>query len=194
VRLAGHRVAVLIESDFYEHEIWYYSYRFPEEGAEVHFLTRLWGQPRLTFTGHEYKAPFVCERSFEDLDDDALRSYSALIVPSAFVSDRLRYSEDLAQLPPATRLLQRAFAEPTIVKGVICHGLWLLSRTPELVRGREVTCHPNLYGDVLNMGARYVDRDVVVDGDLVTGRTGAQAGLFARAVIDRVAAAVPAPA
>jgi protease I len=194
VRLAGHRVAVLIESDFYEHEIWYYSYRFPEEGAEVHFLTRLWGQPRLTFTGHEYKAPFVCERSFEDLDDDALRSYSAVIVPSAFVADRLRYSEDLAEPAPATRFLQRAFAEPTIVKGVICHGLWLLARTPELVRGREVTCHPNLYGDVLNMGARHVDRDVVVDGDLVTGRTGAQAGVFARTVIDRVAAAVPAPA
>ncbi|GAA3295608.1 MULTISPECIES: DJ-1/PfpI family protein [Dactylosporangium] len=192
MRLAGHRIAVLIESDFYEHEIWYYSYRFPEEGAEVHFLTRLWGQPQLTFTGHEYKAPFVCERSFEDLDDAALRSYSAVIVPSAFVSDRLRYSENLSELPPATRFLQRAFAEPTIVKGIICHGLWLLSRTPELVRGREVTCHPNLYGDALNMGARYVDRDVVVDGDLVTGRTGAQAGLFARAVIDRVAAAVPA--
>jgi protease I len=194
VRLAGHRIAVLIESDFYEHEIWYYSYRFPEEGAEVHFLTRLWGQEKLTFTGHEYKAPFVCERSFEDLDDDALRSYSAVIVPSAFVSDRLRYTENLEQLPPATAFLQRAFAEPTIVKGVICHGLWLLARTPELVRGRELTCHPNLYGDVLNMGARYVDRDVVVDGDLVTGRTGAQAGVFARAVIDRVAAAVPAPA
>ncbi|WP_433062121.1 DJ-1/PfpI family protein [Dactylosporangium sp. CS-033363] len=193
MRLAGHRIAVLIESDFYEHEIWYYSYRFPEEGAEVHFLSRLWGQPRLTFTGHEYKAPFVCERSFEDLGDDGLRGYSAVIVPSAFVSDRLRYSENLADLPPATRFLQRAFAEPTIVKGVICHGLWLLARTPELVRGRDVTCHPNLYGDVLNMGARYVDRDVVVDGDLVTGRTGAQAGLFARAVIDRVAAAVPAP-
>ncbi|WP_432994087.1 DJ-1/PfpI family protein [Dactylosporangium sp. CA-233914] len=193
MKLAGHRIAILIESDFYEHEIWYYSYRFPEEGAEVHFLTRLWGQRQLTFTGHEYKAPFVCERSFEDLDDEQLRSYSAVIVPSAFVSDRLRYSEDLAQLPPATRLLQRAFAEPRIVKGVICHGLWLLSRTPELIRGREVTCHPNLYGDALNMGARYVDRDVVVDGDLVTGRTGAQAGHFARAVIDRVAAAVPAP-
>lgn len=192
MKLTGHRVAVLIESDFYEHEIWYYTYRFPEEGAEVHFLSRLWGQPSLTFTGHEYKAPFVCERSFEDMDDDTLRSYSAVIVPSAFVADRLRYTEDLAQLPPATRFLQRAFAEPQIVKGVICHGLWLLARTPELVRGRELTCHPNLYGDALNMGARYVDRDVVVDGDLVTGRTGAQAGAFARTVIDRVAAAVPA--
>jgi protease I len=192
VKLAGHRIAVLIESDFYEHEIWYYTYRFPEEGAEVHFLTRLWGQKSLSFTGHEYKAPFVCERSFEDMSDDDLRSYSAVIVPSAFVADRLRYSDDVSKLPPACEFLQRAFNEPTIVKGIICHGLWLLARMPELVRGREVTCHPNLYGDAVNMGARFVDRDVVVDGDLVTGRTGAQAGLFARTVIDRVASAVPA--
>jgi len=107
------------------------------------------------------------------------------------VSDRLRYSESLAELPPATEFLRRAFAEPAIVKGIICHGMWLLSRTPELIRGRDIVCHPNLYGDVLNMGAHYVDADVVVDGDLVTARTGAQAGKFARALIDRIVARTP---
>jgi protease I len=187
-RLAGHRIGILLESDFYEHEIWYYSYRFPEEGAEVHFLTRLWGQQSLTFTGHEYKAPFVCSESFEGMDDETLRGYSAIIMPSAMVSDRLRYSEDLAVLPPATEFMRRAFAEPGIVKGIICHGLWILSRVPELVRGRRLVCHPNLYGDALNMGAEYVDADVVVDGDLVTGRAGAQAGLFARTIIEQLAA------
>ena len=102
VRLRGHKIAILIESDFYEHEIWYYAFRFPEEGAQVHFLSRLWGSDSLIFTGHEYKAPFVCRESFEQMDDETLRSYSAVIVPSAMVSDRLRYSEDLAKLPPAT--------------------------------------------------------------------------------------------
>lgn len=187
-RLAGRRIGILIESDFYEHEIWYYTYRFPEEGAEVRFLTRLWGQPSLTFTGHEYKAPFVCTESFEGMDDETLRGYSAIIVPSAMVADRLRFSEDLAVLPPATEFMRRAFAEPGILKGVICHGLWLMSRTPELVRGRRLTCHPNLYGDALNMGADYVDADVVVDGDLVTGRTGAQAGAFAHTLVNLLAA------
>lgn len=186
MRLDGKKIGVLLESDFYEHEIWYYNYRFPEEGAEVHFLTRMWGQPSLTFTGHEYKAPFVCTESFEDMDDETLRSYSALIIPSAMVSDRLRYSENLAELPPATDLMRRAFAEPGIVKGIICHGLWLMSRVPELIRGRRLVCHPNLYGDALNMGAQYEDADVVVDDDLVTGRTGAQAGAFARTLIDQI--------
>jgi protease I len=190
-RLAGQRIGILLESDFYEHEIWYYTYRFPEEGAEVHFLTRLWGQPQLTFTGHEYKAPFVCTQSFENMDDETLRGYSAVIVPSAMVADRLRYSENLPALPPATEFMRRAFAERGIVKGIICHGLWLLSRTPELVRGRRLVCHPNLYGDALNMGVEYVDSDVVVDGDLVTARSGAQAGAFAHTIVDLLAARVP---
>jgi len=187
MRLKGKKIGILIESDFYEQEVWYYNYRFPEEGADLHFLTRLWGQSSLTFTGHEYKAPFVCSESFEGMDDITLCGYAAIIVPSAFVSDRLRYTADLKELPPATAFVKRAFAEKGILKGIICHGLWLLSRTPELVRGRPLVCHPNLYGDALNMGARYVDQDVVVDGDLVTGRTGAQAGLFANKIIELLA-------
>ena len=182
--LAGKKVGVLMESDFYEDEIFYYKHRFPEEGLETHFLTRLWGQERITFHGHEYKVPFEVSESFEGMSDDELRSYSAIIVPSAIVSDRLRYSEDVDRLSPATEFIKRAFAEPGIVKGIICHGMWLVSAAPELVRGRPVVCHNNLIGDVRNMGAVYTDRDVVIDGDLVTGRTGGHCHLFARAIID----------
>jgi protease I len=186
MRLTGKKVAILMESDFSEHEIFYYQYRFPEEGAEVHFLTRLWGQSSLTFTGHEYKAPVkVCE-SFEDMDDATLRSYAAVIVPSAIVSDRLRYTEDVDKLAPATEFMQRAFAEPSILKGIICHGMWLLASTPELVRGRNVVAHNNLIGDIKNMGAVYTDQDVVVDGDLVTGRSAGHCHLFARKIIDLI--------
>jgi protease I len=182
--LEGKRIAVLIESDYYEPEIWYYARRFPEEGAEVHFLTRLWGQERLTFTGHEWKVPFEVDETFEEMDDDTLRSYAAVIVPSGMVSDRLRYTEDVSKLPPATEFLRRAFNEPTVLKGIICHGMWLVAPLPELVRGRPVVAHNNLLGDVRNMGAIYTDEDVVVDRDLVTGRTGGHCHLFARKIVD----------
>lgn len=183
--LSGTKIAVLIESDFFEPEIHYYQRRFAEEGAEVHFLSRLWGQPELTFTGHEWRAPFGAHRSVEGIDDEALRSYGAVIVPSGMVSDRLRYTEDVNRLAPAVELIRRCFAEPDILKGVICHGFWLLAPVPETIRGRKVVCHNNLVGDVRNMGAEYVDADVVVDGgDLVTGRTGQHAHLFARQIID----------
>jgi protease I len=189
-KLPGKKIGILIESDFYEHEIWYYHYRFAEEGAEVHLLTRMWGQASLTFQGHEYHAPLECHESFENIDDEELKSYAAIIIPSAFVSDRLRYSEKVGELSPATQFIKRAFADRSILKGIICHGMWLVSSVPELVKNRPVTCHNNLYGDVINMGAIYTDKDVVVDGDLVTGRSGAQCHLFAKEIINMLAVEV----
>jgi protease I len=188
MRLAGRKIGILLESDFYEPEIFYYQRRFAEEGAEVHLLSRLWGQPSLTFLGHEYRAPIEVRESFEDIDDEELRSYAAIIVPSGMVSDRLRYSEDpVRAVPPATAFLRRAFAEPGVLKGIICHGMWLLAPAPELVRGRPVVAHNNLYGDVTNMGAIYTDEDVVVDGDLVTGRSGGHCHLFAHRIVEMLA-------
>ena len=121
------------------------------------------------------------------MTDEELRSYGAIIVPSGFVSDRLRYTEDISKLPPATEFVKRAFAEKDVVKGIICHGMWLVARAPELVTGRRVVAHHNLLGDVKNMGAVYVDEDVVVDKDLVTGRAGPVFHTFARRIIDMLA-------
>lgn len=184
MKLEGKKIAILLEGDYYENEIFYYKYRFPEEGAEIHFLTRLWGQDKITFYGHEYKAPMDCTESFENMSDEELKSYAAIIVPSGMVSDRLRYTEDVNKIPPATEFLKRAFAEPGILKGIICHGLWLVAPAPELVKGRPLVCHNNLIGDATAYGAIYTNEDVVVDGDLVTGRSGGHAHLFARKIID----------
>lgn len=187
MKLQGKKIGILIESDFYEKEIFYYEHRFPEEGMELHFLSRMWGQESITFTGHEYRASFECRESFQDMDDETLRSYSAIIVPSGMVSDRLRYTEDVNELPPATEFIKRAFAEKNIIKGIICHGMWLVAPAPELVRGRRVVVHNNLIGDAKNMGAIYTDADIVVDGDLVTARTGDHCHLLARKIIDMLA-------
>ena len=186
MKLKGKKIAILLESDFYENEIFYYKLRFEEEGAEVHFLTRLWGMERITFMGHEFRAPMECSESFENMDDKTLKSFSAIIVPAGMVSDRLRYTENIDLLPPAAAFMQRAFAEKSIIKGIICHGMWLLASVPELVRGRRVVVHNNLYGDAKNIGAVYVDQDVVVDEDLVTARTGGHCNLFAKKIIEMI--------
>jgi protease I len=80
--------------------------------------------------------------------------------------------------------MKRAFANKSIIKGIICHGMWLLAPVPELIKGRRVVAHNNLLGDLRNMGAVYVDQDVVVDADLVTARTGGHCNLFARKIIE----------
>lgn len=184
--LKGKKVAVLIESDYYENEIHYYQHRFPEEGMELHFLTRLWGQPAITFTGHEYKVPMTVDESFETLTDEDISDYAAIIVPSGIVADRLRYTEDINKVPPATDFLARAFARKEVLKGIICHGLWLTAPRTELVKGRRLTCHNNLIGDAKAYGAEYVDEDAVIDDDLITARTGGHCHLLARNIIEQL--------
>lgn len=184
MKLKGKKIGILMESDYYEKEIFYYQLRFPEEGAEVHFLSRLWGQPFLKFEGHEYKIPMEVHESFENMSDEELRSYDAIIVPAGQVSDRLRYTEDIEKLPPASAFLKRAFAEKSILKGIICHGMWVMAPIPEVVRGRKAVVHNNLHGDAINMGINYINEDVVVDDDLVTARTGGHCNLFAKKIIE----------
>ncbi len=180
------KIGILFESDFYENEIFYYKYRFAEENIELDFLTRLWGQEKITFYGHEYKIPMECNKSFENLGDKELKDYSAIIIPAGMVSDRLRYTEDINKLPPACNFIKRVFADKNIIKGIICHGMWLLSPVPELIKERKAVVHNNLLGDLKNMGGIYVNDDVVVDDDLVTARSGGHCNLFAREIINLI--------
>lgn len=177
------KIGILLESDFYENEIFYYQFRFKEAGYEVHFLSRLWGTSGITFSGHEFKAPFYCNESFENLNDADLDNYAAIIIPAGMVSDRLRYTENVNVLPPACTFMQRVFARQDIIKGVICHGLWLLSPVSEVVHGRHMTVHNNLLGDAKNYGVNYVDVDVVVDNDLISARTGGHCYLLASEIL-----------
>ncbi|HXF34504.1 MAG TPA: DJ-1/PfpI family protein [Candidatus Acidoferrales bacterium] len=52
---------------------------------------------------------------------------------------------------------------------VICHAPWLLASTG-LARGRTLTSWPTIQDDLRNAGAQWVDREVVVDDNIVTSR------------------------
>lgn len=180
------KIGILIESDFYEKEIMFYRDKFPAMGYETVFLSRLWGFESLTFTGHETQMPFECSSSLESITDEELAGFSAVIIPSGYVSDRLRYTEDINRIAPAALFVERAFRNRSIVKGIICHGLWLVSPIAGVIRGRNITCHNNLIWDAKAYGAEYSDSDLVCDGDLVTARTGDHCELFADEIIKKI--------
>ena len=77
---------------------------------------------------------------------------------------------------------------PRIVKGALCHGLWILTPHPELLRGRRVTCHEVVRADVLNTGAivETVNNDVIVDGDLITGHSKKEVHKFIQAITEAI--------
>lgn len=89
--------------------------------------------------------------------------YDALLLPGGVMNpDRLRLDDR------AVRFV-RAFFEQAKPVAAICHGPWLLADAGA-VAGREVTSWPSLRTDLTNAGAKWVDREVVVDGGLVTSR------------------------
>lgn len=202
--LAGKKIAVLVESQYVPGEIEAYRYGFGALGAEVHFMSRLWGNERLTFVGEVEQAgqtPQTLEVSI-DFQNVRLEDYAAVIMAANYTSVRLRYFEppqgqliapEMVRAAPAVEFFARAMQNRRIVKGPLCHGLWILTPYPELLKGRKVICHEVVLADVLNCGAIYVPQDaenggVVVDGDLVTGRSWHVVEPFIQAVARQILA------
>ena len=61
----------------------------------------------------------------------------------------------------------------------ICHGPQTLL-SAGLLKGRRATCYRNVAGEMREAGALYEDREVVVDGKLVTSRHPADLPAFLR--------------
>ena len=177
------KIGIFLEDRFIDEEIIYYRSRFPEAGIQVDFLTRLWGEPRLTFKGLDLGMEISVDKSFEALDDRLMSEYAAFIMPAGYVADRLRYSEKADDIAPAVDFMRRAMLDKDIVKGIICHSAWIFDPIPDSIKGRRITCCNNIIGSVKNTGAIFVDEDFHQDGDLFSARTGGHFAGFAERII-----------
>ena len=180
------KIGIFIENRFIDKEIIYYLNRFADDGFEAVLFTRLWGQTELTFKGMELGMEVTSRVSFEELTDGELSEYAAIIMPAGYVADYLLYSEKPKEVSPAAAFVKKIMSDPKIVKGFICHALWIASPIKEVFAGRVVTCHNNIIAHVENAGMTYVDSDIEVDGDLITARTGGDFGAFAKTIIDNI--------
>ncbi len=187
--LQGKKIAILVESQYIAEEIAQYRTRFADYGATVHFVANLFGESSQTFVSEVEQAGRTPATMSVDIDfkQVKLEDYAAVIMAANYPSVRLRYfippnGTDGKPLPitpamtrtsPAVQFFGRAMRDPRIIKGALCHALWLLTPTPELLAGRKVLCHEVVLADVVNAGAVYTPdpSGVVVDGDLVTGHS-----------------------
>ncbi|MDZ8185031.1 MAG: DJ-1/PfpI family protein [Nostoc sp. ChiSLP02] len=196
--LGGKKIAVLLESEFIPEEIEAYQKRFSELKATVHLMSRLWDQPSVRFfsdedTGNTPRTIDV-DIDFQNVD---VNDYAAVIMSANYTSVRLRYFEPPTGQPisgeqvrtsPAVQFYAKAMANPKIIKGALCHGLWIVTPIPELLKGRKVICHEVVLADIINAGAVYTTSPtgVVVDGDLVTGRSKHEVEPFIDAITEQI--------
>ncbi|WP_416676352.1 DJ-1/PfpI family protein [Egbenema bharatensis] len=197
--LDGKKIAVLLETEYISEEIAAYQTRFPELGATVHLMSRLWGNPTVRFVSDvdqpgESPQQLDVTIDFQDID---INEYAAVIMAANYTSVRLRYFQPPAgqlihpeqvRSAPAVQFFARVMANPKIIKGFLCHGLWILTPMPELLQGRRVICHEVVLADIVNAGAIYVptSENIVVDGDMVTGRSGQDVYAFIAAIAQQI--------
>lgn len=204
--LSGRRIGVIVESQYIPGEITTYQYGFEILGATVDFMSYLWQQPKQTFIStveNHGESPVQMDVSI-DITKVNLDDYAAIIMAANYTSVRLRYfvpppgqpaipSAAMVATAPAVAFFARAMENPKIVKGALCHGLWLLTPRPDLLRGRRVICHEVVLADVLNAGAQFHwdESGVVVDRDLVTGHDWHTVGRFVERIAETIVAINP---
>jgi protease I len=108
--------------------------------------------------------------------------YDALVIPGGYSPDKLRTSIDAVRFTREMAMAQRPVA-------AICHGPWLLIEA-DLVDDVQLTSWPSLKTDLLNAGARWIDREVVVDGNIITSRKPDDLTAFTDAILRKLASGV----
>lgn len=194
--LEGKKVAVLVETEYIPEEVNYYQKFFTKHGAQVDFLTYLWGASERVLVSDVDSVDKALQSILvkNEVADANPNDYAIVLCAANYVACRLREIPPMGSLadpsllrsPAAVRFMASAMMNPQIVKGALCHALWILTPVPELLRGRKVICHTVVLADVVNAGGIYVpdETHVVVDRDLVTGRSAADLELYTETILE----------
>ncbi len=166
--LKGRRVAILAENLYQEMELWVPYYRLKEEGAEVKVVGA--GGAKTYTSKHGYPVSV-------DVQAEAVSAveFDAVIVPGGYAPDLMRRSEAMV------RLVREAFQQGKLV-AAICHAGWMLV-SAGILKGRTATSFFSIKDDMVNAGARWVDQEVVVEGNLVTSRKPDDLPAFCREIV-----------
>ena len=109
------------------------------------------------------------------IDQVEAHEVDALVIPGGYSPDRLRAD------PRMVVFTQEMYNADKPVAAV-CHGPWMLAEA-DVLDGRTVTSWPSIRTDLINAGARWVDREVVEDGTLITSRRPEDLEVFSEAIL-----------
>ncbi len=165
------RIAILVEHHYQDMEVWYPYFRLKEEGFSVIFAG--------TGSAAQYSGKFgYPARTDKDVKALKVKDFDAVIVPGGWAPDFLRRYDSVLNF---VRSMDRAGK----VVASICHGGWVLA-SADILKGRTATSVSAIRDDVRNAGARFVDKEVQVDGNLITSRTPDDLPAFMKAVIRKL--------
>lgn len=157
--------AVIISADNFEDtELLVPYYRLREEGFDVDIASIKKG----TIKGkHGYEVE--ANRALAEIIPD---QYDMLLLPGGKAPETIRRDKNALEIA-------RHFFLKNKPVSAICHGPQTLI-TAGLLKGRHATCYKSVAEEMKNAGAVYEDKEVVVDGNLVTSRQPSDLPAFMR--------------
>jgi protease I len=177
--LSGRRIAILATDGVEQAELQQPLAALRQAGAEVDIVAPHGGE--IQGMRHEEKGDRI--KVGRTLDAARPDDYSALVLPGGVANpDKLR-------IQAAAVAFVRHFVDAKKPIAVICHGPWTLIEAGG-VKGMEITSWPSLKTDLKNAGARWVDREVVVDRGLVSSRKPDDLPAFCRNMVEEFAEGV----
>ena len=159
---------MLVEDNYQDLEVWYPILRFREAGHEVvtveprqqkHYVGK-WGYPIDVDFCIDYVNP---------------NDFAAVVIPGGWAPDKLRLSEKILKFV-------RAIHDQGKIVASICHGGWVLA-SAGICKGKTLTSYIAIKDDLVNAGAKFVDQEVVQDGNLITSRKPDDLPAFCRTIL-----------
>ena len=181
--LSGLRVAILVADGFEQVEMTEPRKALQDAGAETRIVSP--AENEVQGWNHFDKADkFKVDVALDAADSN---DFGALLLPGGVANpDQLRI------LPAAVEFV-RNFFEAGKPVAVICHGPWTLIDAG-VVKGRAITSWPSVKTDLINAGAKWTDKEVVVEPGLVSSRKPEDIPAFNRNMVEEFAkGATPRP-
>lgn len=172
------RAVIITGPGFQDHDVVYSYYRSKEEGIDVSIATKS-GEP---VTGKYGITVPMDKRSKANISFDELRpeDFDLVILTGGHEApDRVRQEQRVKDF-----VLQMA-EQGRIVAG-LCHGPWIMI-SAGVLKDKLACAYVGLKDDMVNCGAKVIDADVVVDGNIITCSYYAECGKFMREAFDAVA-------
>ncbi len=153
--LAGKKMLTFVGEIYEDLELWYPVLRMREAGMEVVIA----GPEAAVIYQGKNGYPCTSDAAIRDMEE---KSFDALLVPGGFMPDKLRRDEKVKQLV-------RDFDASGKLIAAICHGPWI-PISAGVYRDVCVTSSPGIRDDLVNAGAVWEDKPVVIDRHFVTSR------------------------
>jgi protease I len=162
------KIAILLEDNYEDLEAWYPYLRLKEDGIQTVFVGP--GRQKEYQSKHGYTAKEEMQISDAEVPD-----FDAVIIPGGYAPDLMRRDARINDFV-------REMFEAGKLVAAICHAAWV-PISAGIVKGKTMTCFFAVKDDIINAGAKYIDKEVVVDGNLITSRKPDDLPAFCREIL-----------